>query len=216
MLYLFGDLDPSVSAILRKCLRSGDCFLDVGANVGVESIPAAKICGEGGSVISFEANPNICDLLRKSMVFNGIKNMSVEHIAVSNASKRLFLKVPNGNTGSASLSDEESESVFSVDAISLDSYFKSNRRQVRLMKVDVEGHEYQVLEGARELLSLGRIDNILIEIWNYVDSPVVELLKSYGCVPYQVVKKWSLFTLLRDLRRCRVSKSSCDFLFIKE
>ncbi|MFM7408039.1 MAG: hypothetical protein ACKO3K_15645 [Cuspidothrix sp.] len=59
MIYLYQDLDPSISWCLKKCLNEGDIFVDVGANIGIESIPAAKLVGNTGHIHSFEPNTKV-------------------------------------------------------------------------------------------------------------------------------------------------------------
>ena len=56
MVYLFGDLDPKISWCIKKLLKKGDLFIDIGANCGTETIPASKIVEKDGAVHAFEPN----------------------------------------------------------------------------------------------------------------------------------------------------------------
>src|SRR3954471_9108774 len=64
VIYLFGDFDRKLSWICRRVLRPGDAVIDIGANVGVISLPCAKAVGARGAVHSFEPQPELAALLR--------------------------------------------------------------------------------------------------------------------------------------------------------
>ena len=65
--YFNGDVEPEVQEVLQKYLRPGMIFYDVGANIGFFSLLAARLVGEQGSVVAFEADPEIAARLRENV-----------------------------------------------------------------------------------------------------------------------------------------------------
>jgi FkbM family methyltransferase len=118
----------------------GDTFADVGANIGVYSISAAR---RGALVTSFEPNPDIAALLRRNVDLNGVsEHVSVREVAVAARPGELHL-LPVGAHGCAGRIDELGE--ITVKAVQLTEHYD-------LLKIDVEGYELEVLRGADALL----------------------------------------------------------------
>src|SRR5260370_37176667 len=164
--------------LLQRLLRPGDCFVDVGANVGTLSLAAARTVGEQGHVIAIEAHPRICRYLIENIILNGFTNVQVIHSAVGNVTAHVYL--------SNRRSDDQnsvSQAGICVPMRPLDDLLAP--RKVRLLKIDVEGFEYMVLQGAKSLLP--NTDFVQFESWEerskkygYSTQDVVRLLGSYG------------------------------------
>jgi len=220
MLFLFGDLDPGISSLIKRLLKPGDTFVDVGANIGVETIPASRLCGNEGRVFAFEPNPNVFKLLLDSLELNDLCNVTCFNVAASEEAKTLFFSVPANNTGSAQIVSEIRDNTFCVKALRLDALEELQNRPIKLLKIDVEGHEKNVLKGCEGLLRQGTIENLLIEIWHsenneFMDNESVKRLMQFGFTPFQLLKKLSIFTHLVDLTKHDVAKGSSDFLFMR-
>lgn len=220
MVYLYGDFDPAISWCLRRLLRAGDVYVDVGANIGTETVPAAKLVGPTGVVHAFEPNAEVLGLLERSLQANGLTNVQAHLRAVSDFDGEIGLSVPESSSGLATASKEVPPGGLTVEAVRLDGFEPLRTRTIRLLKIDVEGHEYPVLKGAERLLAEGRVEHVLIEIWpdegvTFDEVDVVRFLRSFGYVPAQLHKRWSLFPELRPVEHSRVERSSCDFLFSK-
>ena len=134
-------------------LTPGMTVIDVGANIGLYSLLAGRKVGPAGRVIAFEPVPEIFDRLQKHILLNGLTNVTVSRIAVSdtNGSSRLFL----GKTGSSgSLFRQESSRSIAVDTETLDSFIRRNHvGKVDAVKVDAEGAEMCILRGMQRLLA---------------------------------------------------------------
>jgi len=74
-LFLNGTYEAGTLDIIGKCLRKGDTFIDVGANIGLMSIFASKIVGSNGIVYAFEPEPETFVILRKNIEINKINNI---------------------------------------------------------------------------------------------------------------------------------------------
>lgn len=218
MVYLFRDLDPAISWCLKKILRPGDCFVDVGANIGVETLPAARLVGDGGKVVAFEPNPPVFAMLERSVRANSLDQVRLIAAAVSSIEGALQISVPSDNSGCACVSSGEADGSVEVPAVRLDRHAALVGVDIRLLKIDVEGHELGVLEGAEGILKAGRVGHVLIEIWpsqtvRFSEMPAVRLLRSFGYEPSQLLKRFSIFPHLRRVVGDRVEPASCDFLF---
>jgi len=131
--------------LLVNCNRA----IDIGANVGVWSYWLSK---HAKKVESFEPNPKIFNVLKNIK----IKNVNTYNIALSNKSGSVDLLIPKGSKGfsnqGASLSPIKAQGEYksiSVEAKCLDEY---NFLDVNFIKIDVEGHEHEVIEGAQETI----------------------------------------------------------------
>jgi FkbM family methyltransferase len=188
-LYYFGDLDRKLSWICRRLLREGDTMLDIGANIGVMSLVGRHYVGRTGAVHSFEPQPRLCRLLRESAMRNGFTNMTVHACALGEKDATLELRVPDSNLGAASLTRSLDDYVeverVPVPVKQTSAYLHSlNLGPIRLIKMDVEGHEAQVLEGGLDYFGKNRPDAIIFELNDHrvrFDSqPVISFLSALG------------------------------------
>jgi len=136
---------------LRRYLRPDDVFVDVGANIGYLSITAAKAVGPGGQVFSFEAHPRISAYLEKNVALNRLSNTVVRNLALGNTNGVVDLCECPGDDSQSWVA--QGRGAFSVPMMCLDDALRDLRSAVALLKVDVEGYEKFVLEGAGRILS---------------------------------------------------------------
>lgn len=182
-----GVYDLALTESILRLADPGEVAVDVGANIGVMTAAMASAVGEGGRVLSFEPLPEVFDELNDN-VARWSRTVGWTHVktipsALSNREGAARLQVPAGfaaNRGTASLrpSGDEYDAV-TVPVTTLDAAVE-RVESVDVLKVDVEGHELQVLEGAHRLLETGRIRDILFEEYHPYPSPVTELLSWYG------------------------------------
>ncbi len=130
-------------------LRPGSTFYDVGANVGLFSLIAARHIGEGGQVVAFEPWAGNVDYLRKHVSLNGFEQRVHVVEAAVGASEGMALFQPSESPAMGRLSPDGS---VSVPILTLDSYVEGGGRPPDVLKVDVEGAELQVLKGAKGVL----------------------------------------------------------------
>jgi FkbM family methyltransferase len=148
-----GRLESAVLADFVRRVPKGACVWDVGANVGLYTLAAARAAGAGGLVVAFEPMARNVSLLRRHVALNGLKHVMVVAAAVSNV---------NGTTN---MREGPSPSEFHLDptgpiqveSISLDTWHQqSGARSPDVVKIDVEGAEALVLEGAHRLIGTSR------------------------------------------------------------
>jgi FkbM family methyltransferase len=166
------DFEETEIAFLRRSLKPGDIFLDVGANGGIYSVIAAKQVGPQGHVYAFEPGERELALLRHNIELNNLTNVTVMECAVSNKSGiAKFAVVKDGALNSlAALNRTEQQIEYwkTVTTTSLDDFLsKYAISKVDFIKIDVEGAEKLVLDGAKKLLGSNHRVTILFEASDY-------------------------------------------------
>jgi FkbM family methyltransferase len=142
--------EAHVSDVLKDRLQPGSTFVDVGANVGYHTFLAASIVGPNGSVIAVEAGSENCRLLQLSKVENEAENVLILPFALDRESGVRYLSSHVGTN--AGLIPDPREHLLDgrgtpVFATTLDEIAPS---KIDVMKIDVEGAEFRVLEGGRK------------------------------------------------------------------
>ena len=150
-------------ALQARKLSRGKVAFDVGVNYGYTS---AWISRWADRVYTFEPNPSNAAMIREQLRIRRIEN--VEHIqtAVSDHQGEgvLHLKPFDGHHSLGDIGASSTVATMRVPLTTLDGFAQTRGiNQVSLLKIDVEGFEPEVLQGARGLLSAGAIDLILFE-----------------------------------------------------
>lgn len=141
-------------------LQEGDTIIEVGAATGEYTIPAAKKIGENGQIHAFEVEPVNYLCLKKNLALNNIENVKPVNKAVSDRSNKSlrFLFTKGGLSGGSLQHDHPEKDKISVKTISCDDYVTSiGLEKVDVLKITVNGHEPEVVEGAKNLLKGMRI-----------------------------------------------------------
>jgi FkbM family methyltransferase len=143
-------------AVMRRVLRPGDTAVDVGANKGSYLFWLSRWVGPG-QVLAFEPQPALADYLQRACRRLELRNVTVEAKAVSRQRGDLTLYLPGGATSPAAslnrrVADRAACRAIPVPVVTLDDYLGAEHR-VRVIKVDVEGHEQAVFQGALRILT---------------------------------------------------------------
>ena len=152
-----GDLERGTRLLLTKVLERGSCFIDVGAHIGMHTLAAAQKVGHEGRVVSFEPCSANFNLLQKSLCLREYQGfVTVHNAAVSKVPGKSQLHLarisgyhslfPIDETASADAKLEE------VNVVTLDQVLPSDV-EVSIIKIDAEGSETDILEGAKQTLS---------------------------------------------------------------
>jgi len=153
---------------MAEIIKPGDICIDAGANVGYYSILMSALSGNSGRTLAVEPNPRMCQLLRST---SNIHNtyFDVAEVALSDKEGRITLHVPEGKYGGASLLKGTGRfwlksSKAKVKMVTLDELAKRmNLPRVDVIKIDVEGHEPQVLKGMQGIIKANPDLKIILE-----------------------------------------------------
>jgi FkbM family methyltransferase len=205
-LLFYPDLyDRREISFLRRVLRPGDTFLDIGANIGFYSLIASSIVGPSGQVISVEADPDTAMRLKEHLKINRCRNSIVYQVGISDKYETLSLAVnQHGNRGGSSFLADSNRTI-PVDCQPLAEFLASALagKVARLMKMDIEGMELRVM---RAFMSAAPKDiwpeYLIIEdnqnLYNAAGGEIVPLLESGG---YKVIERCSGINVLMTLAR---------------
>jgi len=194
--YYVGDLDRKVTWICGRIVRPGDTVMDIGANIGLVTVWLASLVGPKGLVYAFEPNPTLQDGLKATIQRNNLDQVRLSNFALGSKRTTLELRVPLDNVGRASLvryADVPGYEVHQVPVVPLSDIVAEQRiASIRLIKMDVEGFEADVLEGALEVLEVVKPDSILFEVnatrGPLAAHPVFRILRSYDYGFFRVPK----------------------------
>ncbi len=165
-LYLPAPLDTMGAHYLLNGLEGGEVIgnhcpaggvaVDVGANYGEWALQMARAVGPAGTVIAFEPVVRLAEAVNKTLAVNGLKNAILIQKAASNNAGEVAFTHNRDHSGKSGIGvddgGDQSESL-TIAATTLDAVAEEqNLERLDFLKIDVEGHELEVLEGARDTL----------------------------------------------------------------
>jgi FkbM family methyltransferase len=182
---------------LWKNLTPGMVFLDIGAHHGVYTIVAANRLGADGVIVAFEPSSREYRRLRLHVRLNGLSSVRTEPLALgSAASTRPFFQVTSGDSTRGGLQPPASAdhvSEISVETMRLDDYVsRFPLKRVDFVKLDVEGGEREVLEGASSVLTKFRpificeVLDATTQAWGYKAREIILMLQSLGFIWFEI------------------------------
>jgi FkbM family methyltransferase len=204
-IFYFGIWEPMVSHVTEQLLREGDVYVDVGANIGYDSLLASNCVGDSGIVVSIEASPRIYLLLANNRARNKASNIRLVNMAASDTRKTLTIYAgASSNIGkSTTIEARGLHEECSIQAIPIDEILSVDElKRVRLIKIDIEGAELPVLNHLIDNLSKYP-DNISIIVEASVqDNPsewasVFLRFQEAGFVAYEIENQYGSDWYLR-------------------
>jgi FkbM family methyltransferase len=181
----FGVWEPNLTAFLQRRLRTGDVFIDLGANVGYFTLLASRLVGETGTVVAIEAAPHIFSRLKKNLRRNKVTNVRAIEIAVAGGPGNVDLYTGGHlNSGATTtIASRGAERVAQVRAESFDRIVNPEEfARARVIKIDIEGAELPPLMTLLKLAPALRNDvEVVVEL-----SP--DSLPTVGGSPTEIVE----------------------------
>ena len=147
-----GSYETQLQRFYSERLKPGMTFLDIGANIGLYTMLAAERVGAEGHVISFEPNSENCRLILLGMEKNGFKNVSIFPLALSDENGYAYYTNYIGSNGGFRSDTERLLSDPSCIVIPVARLNDLVKEKVDFIKIDVEGAEGLVVEGAKMLI----------------------------------------------------------------
>lgn len=174
-LAVFGKHEPLHTELLSKELKEGMVCLDVGSNIGYYAILESRLVGIKGKVIALEPSPENFRYLKKNMKLQKFSNMEIHNVACGDqngitqfsvSDKSNWSRVADENV-SVGVQDQVTQ-IIEVQIKKIDSILKGKfLERVDLIRMDVEGYEYNVYKGMSETISKFK-PIIIIEFHKYL------------------------------------------------
>jgi len=186
--YFFGD--SGTVWLTRELLQPGAICVDAGANIGHYTFFVASHVGPRGKVTSFEPNPAYSTLLKRSIEANGFgERVTVETRALwerTGEHLTFYLSGDPNNSGLSSLILQgdllSRDHVINVETVAFDDWARErSMARVRLVKIDVERAEHQVIKGMAGMLRDARIDYLIVEMLAHGEAHAALEGHGYGC-----------------------------------
>lgn len=223
--YLVGDLDRKITKLLFKIIKPGDTVLDIGANLGLVTFMMSKLVGNQGRVYSFEPNPKMMSLMEKSKEKNKSSNITFFPVALGKEKSELKLLIPENVAGKASLVKDNffntkcQEILVPVEKLST---IMSNQEinEIKLIKIDVEGFEPDVLSGAIEFLTNHPPKYIIFELndkcYHLKNHPTIEILNTLDYQFFSLPKTYLKYYIQPLDINSEEKIAAHDFLAVKK
>lgn len=192
-IWLRGEFEPELGSCYRKTLRDGATVLDIGANIGAHTLPLAKAVGPRGKVVAVEATEYAVHKLRRNLQLNpelAARTRCMHSILVADSKQPTEQAIASSwplegdeavhPTLGGALRSIGAATVLTVDEL----VAKEALDKIALIKMDVDGHELGVLQGARHTLNRQH-PPILMELAPYCHTPgefeeIIRLLTGHG------------------------------------
>lgn len=209
-LIYFGFEQTEISFI-KKFLRKGDVFIDIGANIGLFSLHASKILGDTGKIYAIEPTPDTFDRLKQNIKLNKFENIEPHNLGLSNSKSFFDFHISNDGHDAwnsfANLPELISCEKITVQADTLDSFILQNKiKNISLIKLDVEGWEKFVLEGAESILKQDNAPVFMVEFTEtnafaagYYLGELFDMMKDFGYEWYSYNNKAN--TLRKEIKK---------------
>lgn len=216
-LYFLGEYEFDEICFLKNSLSKGDTFFDIGANIGLYTLSAAKKLGNSGKIFAFEPFSVNYKRLVKNISLNGFTNIIAEKLAVSdkNESISVFYDEQENNLGMVSSFLTDFSQKETVKSVTIDHYVEKNCiKDIKFVKIDIEGGEFFALKGMENTLKnhnpilLIEIIDELLNKSNVKSEEVIDYLKGLNYQLFYIGKNGALETT-------QTKKGRNNFVFIK-
>lgn len=201
-LYFWGSYEKNYCAQWIRLAQSAKTIFDIGANVGLYSLLAART-NPSAQIHAFEPTAAVNEILRTNIALNGFNNITVNNCGIGSDSGEGLLRECRGmdytNEGMNYIAKDNLHSQptdRAVILVSLDDYCRSNGiDRIDLLKMDIEGGEYDALCGAKNLLEGKSVGCLFVEFmgWaakrsNHSTADLKDLLLEAGYFLYRLGK----------------------------
>ncbi len=209
-LFINGVYEKNTIELIKKLLDGSSVFFDVGANIGCISLPVAKLTS--AKIYAFEPSHSVFNFLKENVQQNNISSIVLSKAAVHSIhNKKLHFFATDQKYGGSSLSPVYNQDSYEVQSVSLDEYCKErNINKIDVLKIDVQGHEAEVLKGCQSLLKEKKIKAIIFEMESWAEK-----LAGYpGGASQQFLKEndYEIFTLKNEKLENLITEGSHMFL----
>lgn len=157
-----GDYEPVTTQMVESLLEEGMTFIDIGAHVGLFTLPAIKWVGKSGRVVAFEPHPDNFAMLTRNVNENNLKAELV-NAAVSDVTGEVQLHTSAFNSGDHQTYYSNGRKGVGVTCITLDEFLQVGEN-IGLIKMDVQGAEAAAFHGMERVLKENKNIKIIWEL----------------------------------------------------
>jgi|GEM_PF-2158409 len=156
--------EPISTKTIKGILKKGDVVLDIGANIGYYALIEARLVGESGKVYACEPVPQSFDTLKKNVELNRFNNIELFNTAIGDINGELNMYL-SAKSNIASMLENKSHNTGSIKvrAMTGDDFLK-NKKTPNILRMDVEGYEFQIIKGMAQTLKKDTLRDIFIEM----------------------------------------------------
>lgn len=200
--WMMGEYESEIAAVFAAHVQRGNTVLDVGANIGINTIRLSKLVGETGKVYAFEPVPDTAGRFRSNMSLNSCINVSLFECALSEENTTISMNnsKEEENKGAFNLRSPDGEGV--AVAVYNGDHLLSQQHigRVDLIKIDVEGLEWSVVKGLEQTIAM------------YKPVIVVEWDPAYQQQMNVNVGQWSAFVSSNNYTVYQISRFQLSML----
>jgi FkbM family methyltransferase len=197
--YLTGEFDRTIVEILTDFSEPHDVLLDIGAHIGYVSACFLQNIS-GSKAICVEPQPKLMDILRANMRQFSQERYRLAPIALSDRDEEGLFDTGRGNTGEGKLVDVFAPNTIVVTVKSADSFISSlTLPRLNLVKIDVEGHEFNILNSSKTHIQRLQPRAILFEDHLQLSAPggrIGSLLREIGYDVFGIKKRLTKINLM--------------------
>ena len=222
--YYNSTADERQKILIKHFVKKGDQVIDIGSHIGLYSLFLSKLVGKNGKVFCFEPQDNIRLKLKRNCTVNSVKNVKIFECCVGKENGKTEFyevdsnKIPEGTVNSSSIKNEKLDSEYFKDGYeivikemrSLDSMFLDN--PIKFIKIDTEGNEISILEGAKNLLEKYKP----IILFEFHSKRVKYLKTNLDFVEKSLLKNYECFQILIDSKDEILALKKTDFIELGE
>ncbi|MES2995135.1 MAG: FkbM family methyltransferase [Patescibacteria group bacterium] len=203
---MLGVYEPFQMEVFRSYVQEGDTVLDIGANIGLYTLIAAKQAGAAGHVFAFEPERENFSILSENIQANDLTTAEAVQCAVSDASGTGALFISEDNKGNHSLIDDSgSGTTQPVETIRMDDWLEERGvTNVGVIKIDIQGAEPRAFAGMERTLRESRAlfteyEPAILRGSGTNPMSMLESLRAYGYRLFEIDENKKTVTAIEDL-----------------
>ena len=190
-----GEYEPVTTELIQGLLNKGMTFVDIGAHVGLFTLPASQCVGSSGRVVAFEPHPDNFTMLLENIEQNSLPcKIEAIEFAVSDCSTPVHLHMSTFNTGDHQLFHKGSRNTIEVQCTSLDHFFEVGTN-IDVIKMDVQGAEASAFRGMERVLEENQGIKI---VWELSPAQLIDARSSASEVLHWLADRDFTCTIIDD------------------